>query len=59
MSEQPVSQPTIDQKLDIMYDYLVSVEAKLDYLIRLMTDEEGDDADISPFGGERDQGQTL
>jgi hypothetical protein len=50
---------TVDQKLDIMYQYIVSIEAKLDHLIRVLGDEEDDDADISPFGAERDQGQTL
>jgi len=50
---------TVDQKLDIMYQYIVSIEAKLDHLIRVLGDEDCDDADISPFGAERDQDQTL
>lgn len=59
MNEQLSTEPTIEQKLDIMYAYLVSIEAKLDHLIRALEDEDLGDADISPFGLERDQGQTL
>ena len=50
---------TLDDKLDIIYGYLVAIDAKVENLIRALGDEECDDADISPFGAERDQGQTL
>jgi hypothetical protein len=50
---------TLDDKLDIIYGYLVAIDAKVENLIRALGDEECDDADISPFGPERDQGQTL
>lgn len=56
-----MTEPTIslDEKLDIIYGYLVAIDAKVESLIRALGDEECDDADISPFGAERDQGQTL
>lgn len=50
---------TVEERLDIMNQTLYSIESKLDMLIEALQDDDLDDADISPFGHERDDGQTL
>ena len=48
--------------LDEIFVYLARIEAKVDAMLDIIEDIEGqeyDDADINPFGRERDNNETL
>lgn len=51
-----------DNIFDEIFAYLARIEAKVDHMLDIMQsiEEEGfDDADINPFGRERDNNETL
>jgi hypothetical protein len=51
-----------DNILDEIFAYLARIEAKVDAMLDIIEDieeEDYDDAEINPFGRERDNNETL